>query len=51
MMRMVIGCGFITPDGYITYICVNPEWRNHKIAKLILYQLIQVGLFEFSFII
>lgn len=41
MMRMVIGCGFITPDGYITYLCVNPEWRNHKIGKLILYQLIQ----------
>lgn len=37
----VIGCGFITPSGYITYFCVHPEWGNAGIGKFMLYHLIQ----------
>eukprot|EP01127_Copromyxa_protea_P013759 TRINITY_DN3721_c1_g2_i2.p1 TRINITY_DN3721_c1_g2~~TRINITY_DN3721_c1_g2_i2.p1 ORF type:complete len:260 (+),score=19.90 TRINITY_DN3721_c1_g2_i2:221-1000(+) len=39
--RLVIGCGFITPDGYITYVAVDPEWQGIGIGTFILYHLIQ----------
>jgi len=39
--KLVIGCGFITPDGYITYICVHTEWRSMKIGSFMLYHLTQ----------
>lgn len=39
--ELVIGCGFITEFGYITYLCVHPEWRNSGIGKFMLYHLIQ----------
>lgn len=39
--KIVIGCGFITPAGYITYLCVHNEWQNAGIGKFMLYHLIQ----------
>lgn len=41
--ELVIGCAFITTLGYITYICVHPEWRSAGIAKFMLYHLIQTS--------
>ena len=41
--EMVIGCAFVTTLGYITYICVHPEWRSAGIAKFMLYHLIQTS--------
>lgn len=41
--ELVIGCAFISTLGYITYICVHPEWRSHGIAKFMLYHLIQTS--------
>lgn len=40
--KMVIGCGFISPRGYITYLLVHTDWQRHKIASYMLYHLIQV---------
>jgi len=39
--KKVIGCGFITPEAYITYIVVHPEWRCAGIASFMLYHLVQ----------
>ncbi|KAL0491695.1 hypothetical protein AKO1_010159 [Acrasis kona] len=39
--RLVIGCGFITPQGYIPYLFTHPEWRRNGIAKFMLCQLIK----------
>lgn len=39
--RLVIGCGFITPQGYISYLFTHPDWRRAGIAKYMLYQLVQ----------
>jgi len=39
--KLVIGCAFMTPDAYINYIAVHPEWRNAGIATFMLYHLIQ----------
>jgi GNAT superfamily N-acetyltransferase len=41
--ELVIGCAFVTTLGYITYICVHPEWRSSGIAKFMLYHLIQTS--------
>lgn len=40
--RLVIGCGFITPQGYISYILAHPEWKGAGITTFILYNLIMV---------
>eukprot|EP00164_Ancoracysta_twista_P006791 GFYU01009524.1.p1 GENE.GFYU01009524.1~~GFYU01009524.1.p1 ORF type:complete len:315 (+),score=34.70 GFYU01009524.1:58-1002(+) len=37
----VVGCALATPEGYLTYICVVPEFRRIGIAKFMLYQVIQ----------
>ncbi|ORY34181.1 hypothetical protein LY90DRAFT_459992 [Neocallimastix californiae] len=39
--HLIIGCAFITPEAYITYIYVRPEWGNSGIGKFMLYYLIQ----------
>ncbi|ORX77288.1 hypothetical protein BCR32DRAFT_295708 [Anaeromyces robustus] len=39
--RLIIGCAFITPEAYITYIYVRPDWGNSGIGKFMLYYLIQ----------
>ncbi|KAI9337483.1 hypothetical protein BDR26DRAFT_803999 [Obelidium mucronatum] len=39
--RVVIGCAFIMPDGYISYIMVRPGWQRAGIAKFMLFHLIQ----------
>jgi ribosomal protein S18 acetylase RimI-like enzyme len=39
--RLVVGCAFISPDGYISYIDVHPEWRRSGIARFLLFHLIQ----------
>lgn len=39
--KLVIGCAFMTPDAYIPYIVVHPEWRRAGIARFMLYFLVQ----------
>ena len=39
--KLVIGCAFMTPEAYITYIAVRPEFRNLKIGSFMLFHLIQ----------
>ena len=39
---MIIGCGFITPEGYIAYIAVHPDWRKSRIASFMLFHLTQI---------
>ena len=41
--RKVIGCAFMTPEAYITYIAVHPEWRDAGVATFMLYHLISVS--------
>lgn len=38
--KMIIGCGFITPDAYITYMLIHPEWRGNAIGKRLLFLLL-----------
>jgi len=40
--KLIIGCGFVTPEGYITYIAVHPGWRNCGIASFMLFHLTQI---------
>lgn len=44
--KLVIGCGFMTPDvkineAYISFLVVHPDFRRAGIGKLMLYHLIQ----------
>jgi cysteine-rich protein 2-binding protein len=39
--KLVVGCGFIAPNGYITYICLHPEWQKSGLGSFMLYHLIQ----------
>ncbi|KAJ1667418.1 hypothetical protein EV178_001412 [Coemansia sp. RSA 1646] len=39
--RLVIGCAFLTPDAYLTYIAVSSGWAGAGIAKFMLYHLTQ----------
>ncbi|PRP73933.1 hypothetical protein PROFUN_08126 [Planoprotostelium fungivorum] len=39
--KMVLGCAFMTPQGYITYVSVHPEWQSAGIASFMLYHLVQ----------
>eukprot|EP00002_Diphylleia_rotans_P018612 TRINITY_DN3602_c0_g1_i3.p1 TRINITY_DN3602_c0_g1~~TRINITY_DN3602_c0_g1_i3.p1 ORF type:complete len:712 (+),score=93.38 TRINITY_DN3602_c0_g1_i3:79-2214(+) len=39
--KLVIGCGLISPTGYISYVAVHPQWRRSGIATQILYFLIR----------
>ncbi|KAJ3231140.1 Cysteine-rich protein 2-binding protein [Chytriomyces hyalinus] len=40
--RLVVGCGFIMPDGYISYIMVRPGWQRAGIARFMIYHLSQL---------
>jgi hypothetical protein len=40
--HLVIGAGFITPSGYITYIALHKEWQGYHIGTYMLYHLIMV---------
>jgi len=40
----VVGCALMTPEGYITYIAVHPEWRRANIGMFMMYHLLQVHL-------
>ena len=39
--RLVIGCAFMTPGAYISYVVVHPDWRGAGIASFMLYHLMQ----------
>ena len=39
--NLVIGCALMTPNAYITFFWVHPEWRGHKIGKFMIYHLRQ----------
>ncbi|KAI8928577.1 hypothetical protein BC831DRAFT_397374 [Entophlyctis helioformis] len=39
--RLVVGCAFMTPEGYITYIMVVPGWDGCGIASRMLFHLIE----------
>jgi ribosomal protein S18 acetylase RimI-like enzyme len=41
---MVVGAGFITPSGYITYIALHKEWQGYHIGGYMLYHLMMVRL-------
>ncbi|KAJ1994857.1 rim15, signal transduction response regulator [Dimargaris cristalligena] len=41
--RLVIGCAFMTPDAYVTYITVAPGWSNAGIGSFMLYHLNQIS--------
>lgn len=39
---LVIGCGLMTPEGYITYVAVHPRFQGIGISNFIIFHLIQV---------
>ncbi|KAJ1923805.1 hypothetical protein IWQ60_005644 [Tieghemiomyces parasiticus] len=41
--RLVIGCAFMTPNAYVTYITVAPGWENAGIGRFMLYHLNQIS--------
>jgi len=40
---LLIGCGFITPEGYIMYLAVRCGWNGHGIGSFMLFFLIQAN--------
>jgi ribosomal protein S18 acetylase RimI-like enzyme len=40
--RLLIGCAFITTDGYITYVAVHPDWREAGVASFMLFHLVHM---------
>lgn len=38
--KLVIGCVFMTPDGYVTYFMIHPEWSGAGLGSLLLYLLL-----------
>ncbi|KAL1919337.1 uncharacterized protein VTP21DRAFT_2030 [Calcarisporiella thermophila] len=42
--RLVIGCAFMTPEGYVTYIAVAPGWDRVGIGQFMLYHLLQTAM-------
>ncbi|CAG8465038.1 3963_t:CDS:10 [Diversispora eburnea] len=42
--RLIIGCGFMTPEAYITYVAVAPGWQKSGIGQFMLYHLIQTNM-------
>ncbi|KAL0084231.1 hypothetical protein J3Q64DRAFT_1125195 [Phycomyces blakesleeanus] len=42
--RCVIGCAFMTPEAYITYIAVLPGWESAGIGQFMLYHLFQTAI-------
>ncbi|KAJ2434880.1 hypothetical protein GGF42_009151, partial [Coemansia sp. RSA 2424] len=39
--RTVVGCAFLTPDAYLTYIAVSVGWEGAGIARFMIYHLAQ----------
>ncbi|KAJ2745216.1 hypothetical protein GGI20_002355 [Coemansia sp. BCRC 34301] len=39
--RNVVGCAFLTPDAYLTYIAVSAGWEGAGIARFMIYHLAQ----------
>lgn len=39
--QLVIGCGFVTPEGYIPALFVHPEWHEPSMIQFMLYSLVQ----------
>lgn len=39
--RLVIGCAFMTPGAYISYVLVHPHWRGGGIGRFMIYHLLQ----------
>lgn len=39
--RNVIGCAFLTPDAYLSYIAVSAGWEGAGVARYMLYHLVQ----------
>ncbi|KAI9322487.1 hypothetical protein BX666DRAFT_2017105 [Dichotomocladium elegans] len=42
--RLVVGCAFMTPEAYVTYIAVLPGWDNAGIGQFMLYHLFQTAI-------
>jgi ribosomal protein S18 acetylase RimI-like enzyme len=38
--KLVIGCAFVTPDGYMTYFMIHPEWADSGLGSILLYILL-----------
>ncbi|KAI8600224.1 hypothetical protein EDD21DRAFT_306851 [Dissophora ornata] len=41
--RLVVGCAFMTPEGYITYVAVSAGWEKAGIGQIMLYHLMQAS--------
>ncbi|KAI8053941.1 hypothetical protein BDF22DRAFT_682163 [Syncephalis plumigaleata] len=41
--RIVVGCAFMTPEAYVTYVGVAPGWERANIGRFMMYQLIQLS--------
>ncbi|KAF9420891.1 Cysteine-rich protein 2-binding protein [Podila epigama] len=41
--RLVVGCAFMTPEGYITYVAVSAGWEKAGIGQFMLYHLMQAA--------
>ncbi|KAF9586492.1 Cysteine-rich protein 2-binding protein [Lunasporangiospora selenospora] len=41
--RLVVGCAFMTPEGYITYVAVSAGWEKAGIGQYMLYHLMQAS--------
>ncbi|KAH8552572.1 hypothetical protein BGW37DRAFT_489461 [Umbelopsis sp. PMI_123] len=42
--RYVVGCAFMTPEAYVTYITVVPGWESAGIGQFLLYHLFQTAI-------
>ncbi|KAI7872895.1 hypothetical protein BDF14DRAFT_1877358 [Spinellus fusiger] len=42
--KCVIGCAFMTPEAYITYVAVLPGWESAGIGQFMLYHLFQTAI-------
>lgn len=38
--KLVIGCAFMTPDSYVTYLLIHPEWADAGLGSILLHLLI-----------
>jgi hypothetical protein len=39
--RLVVGCAFVTPMGYVTHIATHPEWRGLGLGAMMLFLLLK----------
>lgn len=38
--KLVIGCAFLTPDGYMTYFFIHPDWSDRGLGSMLLYLIV-----------